>query len=152
MLIIKYEGLKHYSKKFSSEDRKQADQLGWFLMGIGSHEINQWNITEILFRCKFSDYVSGSSYFMHINDNSPLNNDELKELFQSHIGLKIEITNIGIRSLKTRFQFMKAQIQSLEEKIDSQILENKKPISEKNPKQLEFNFDRYDYPHAIGSK
>ena len=51
MLIIHYEGLKHFNNDGGflpgGPGKKQADQLGWFMMGAGIMEITPKNIPDV---------------------------------------------------------------------------------------------------------
>ena len=115
-LLVHYENLKHFDK-FSNtwkgkEDKYQADQLGHVLMATGLSEISEKTISELLFRVRFLDFTWGSSFFK--NDPS---NEELIQLFKKHIGLKIEITNRGIKNLNTRRRFMVNQLDNIEDRV-----------------------------------
>ena len=66
------------------------------------------------------DFVWGSSYF-----NGDPSDKELTQLFKKHIGLKIEITNRGIKNLNTRRRFMVNQLDHLEERVLKKIEERK---------------------------
>ena len=117
MLIVHYENLKPFNKGFKKDDqKKQAETLGWLMMSIGVYEITEKTIEEILFRTKFLDMVHGSSGF--IGDPSIT---DLRQLFKNHLGLKIEVTNTGLKNISTRHKFMVNQLQTLEEKVLKQI-------------------------------
>ena len=125
MLIIHYENLKHFDKVSNTwndrglkniENKKQADTLGWLMMSIGVNEITEKTIDEIIFRTKFLDFCWGSSYLV----GNPSNTD-LRQLFKNHIGLRIEITNRGMKNISTRRKFMVNQLDSIEERILKQM-------------------------------
>ena len=111
-LLIHYEGLQHFSDKWKDEERNQADELGHVLMATGINEISEKTISELLFRIRFLDFTWGRSYF----NNDP-SNEELIQLFKRHIGLKIEITNRGIKNLNTRRRFMVNQLDNIEKRV-----------------------------------
>ena len=126
MLIVHYENLKHFDADKNCwkgqfvqkhrEDKKQADTLGWLMMSIGVYEITEKTIDEILFRTKFLDMVHGSSGF--IGDPSIT---DLRQLFKNHLGLKIEVTNTGLKNISTRHKFMVNQLDRLEENVLKKI-------------------------------
>ena len=117
MLIVQYENLKHFDKGFKKDDdKKQADTLGWLMMSIGVYEITEKTIDEIIFRTKFLDFCWGSSFFV----GNPSDTD-LRQLFKNHIGLRIEITNRGLKNISTRHKFMVNQLDAIEERIMKQI-------------------------------
>ena len=120
MLEIHYEDLKQYKidhmPPIMPEARKQADTLGHLLMSIGVNEITEKTVDEILFRTKFLDMVHGSSGF--IGDPSIT---DLRQLFKNHLGLKIEVTNTGLKNISTRHKFMVNQLQTIEERIETQM-------------------------------
>ena len=125
MLIVHYENLKHFDKVSNTwndrglkniENKKQADTLGWLMMSIGVYEITEKTVDEIIFRTKFLDFVHGSSYFV----GNPSDTD-LRQLFKNHIGLRIAVTNTGLKNISTRHKFMVAQLNSIEERIMKQI-------------------------------
>ena len=125
MLIVHYENLKHFDKVSNPcndrglkniENKKQADTLGWLMMSIGVNEITEKTIDEIIFRTKFLDFCWGSSYLV----GNPSNTD-LRQLFKNHIGLRIEITNRGIKDISTRRKFMVNQLDNIEERILKQM-------------------------------
>ena len=120
MLEVHYSNLKHFDQVADSfkkdGDKKQADTLGWLMMTIGVHEITEKTISEIIFRVKFLDFCWGSSYFV----SNPSDTD-LRQLFKNHIGLKIDITNRGLKSISTRHKFMVRHLRTIEERIEKQI-------------------------------
>ena len=125
MLIVHYENLKHFDKVSNTwndrglkniENKKQADTLGWLMMSIGVNEITEKTIDEIIFRTKFLDFCWGSSYLV----GNPSNTD-LRQLFKNHIGLRIEITNRGMKNISTRRKFMVNQLDTIEERILKQM-------------------------------
>ena len=120
MLEVHYSNLKHFDQVADSfkkdGDKKQADTLGWLMMTIGVHEITEKTISEIIFRVKFLDFCWGSSYFV----SNPSDAD-LRQLFKNHIGLKIDITNRGLKSISTRHKFMVRHLRTIEERIEKQI-------------------------------
>ena len=125
-LLVHYQNLKHFDAdkcqwlgekgQNAIDQKKQADTLGWLMMSIGVYEITEKTIDEIIFRVKFLDFVHGSSYFV----GNPSDTD-LRQLFKNHIGLKIAVTNTGLKNISTRHKFMVAQLNSIEEKILEQI-------------------------------
>ena len=120
-LLVHYEGLQHFNDdQFKAEEKNQADNLGHVLMVTGLSEISKKTISELLFRVRFLDFVWGSSYF-----NGDPSDKELTQLFEKHIGLKIEITNRGIKNLNTRRRFMVNQLDHLEERVLKRIEERK---------------------------
>jgi hypothetical protein len=120
MLEVHYEDLKQYDIKsmppITTENKKQADTLGWLLMSVGVNEITEKTVDEIIFRTKFLDFVHGSSYFV----GNPSDTD-LRQLFKNHIGLRIVITNRGLKDISTRRKFMVNQLDNIEERIMKQI-------------------------------
>jgi len=126
MLIVHYQNLKHYNAdkgqwlgekgQNAIDQRKQADTLGWLMMSIGVYEITEKTIEEILFRTKFLDMVHGSPGFI----GDP-NITDLRQLFKNHLGLKIEVTNTGLKNISTRHKFMVNQLDRLEENVLKQI-------------------------------
>jgi hypothetical protein len=117
MLIVRYEQLQHFNDdQFKAEDKKQADTLGWLMMTIGVYEITEKTIDEILFRTKFLDMVHGSAGFI----GNPSITD-LRQLFKNHLGLKIEVTNTGLKNISTRHKFMVNQLDILEERVEQKI-------------------------------
>ena len=118
-LNIHYDTMKNYTENFSDNAIKQADTLGWLMMGIGINEITEKNIPEILFRIRFLDMTWGKPYF--VQDPS---DTSITMLLQDHIGLKVEITNRGIKNLNTRHRFMVNQLSNLEERVERKIKKN----------------------------
>jgi len=126
MLIVHYQNLKHYNAdkgqwlgekgQNAIDQRKQADTLGWLMMSIGVYEITEKTIDELIFRTKFLDFIHGSSYFV----GNPSDTD-LRQLFKNHLGLKIEVTNTGLKNISTRHKFMVNQLDRLEENVLKQI-------------------------------
>ena len=120
MLQVHYEDLKQFKidhmPPITPEERKQADTLGHLLMAIGVNEITEKTIDEILFRTKFLDFCWGSSFFV----GNPSDTD-LRQLFKNHIGLRIVITNRGLKDISTRRKFMVNQLDNIEERIMKQI-------------------------------
>ena len=126
MLIVQYENLKHFDENKNQwlgekgqnaiDQKKQADVLGHLLMAIGVNEITEKTIDEIIFRTKFLDFCWGSSYLV----GNPSNTD-LRQLFKNHIGLRIEITNRGMKNISTRRKFMVNQLDNIEERILKQM-------------------------------
>jgi len=120
MLEVHYQNLKHFdqvAESFKKDgDKKQADTLGWLMMTVGVNEITEKTISEIIFRVKFLDFCWGSSYFV----SNPSDTD-LRQLFTNHIGLKIDITNRGLKSISTRHKFMVRHLRTIEERIEKQI-------------------------------
>ena len=120
MLEVHYSNLKHFDQVAASfkkdGDKKQADTLGWLMMTVGVNEITEKTISEIIFRVKFLDFCRGSSYFV----SNPSDTD-LRQLFKNHIGLKIDITNRGLKSISTRHKFMVRHLRTIEERIEKQI-------------------------------
>ena len=125
-LIIHYENLKHFDKVSNTwndrglkniENKKQADTLGWLMMSVGVNEITEKTIDELLFRTKFLDFCwGGRSYF--VGDPSIT---DLRQLFKNHIGLRIEITNRGMKNISTRRKFMVNQLDNIEGRILKQM-------------------------------
>ena len=126
MLEVHYQNLKHFDadknqwlgeKGQNAIDLKnQADTLGWLMMAIGVNEITEKTVDEIIFRTRFLDFVWGKPYF----DQDP-SDAALRQLFKNHLGLKIVITNRGIKNISTRHKFMVSQIKNIEERIERQI-------------------------------
>ena len=117
MLIVHYNTMKNYNEDlFSNVHKSQADTLGWMLMATGISEITEKNIPEILFRIRFLDMTWGKPYF--VQDPS---DTSITMMLQDHIGLKIEITNRGIKNLNTRHRFMVNQLSNLEERVERKI-------------------------------
>ncbi len=96
--------------------RQQADTLGWLMMAIGVNEITKKTVDEMIFRTRFLDFVWGKSYF----SENPNDND-LRKLFERHLGLKIVITNRGLKNISTRHKFMVNQLNSIERNILNKI-------------------------------
>ena len=119
-LLIHYEGLQHFSDKWKDEERNQADELGHVLMATGINEISEKTISELLFRVRFLDFTWGKPFF-----NGDPSDKELIQLFKKYIGLKIEITNRGMKNLNTRRRFMVNQLDHLEERVLRKIEERK---------------------------
>jgi len=115
-LIVHYNTMKNYTENFSDNAIKQADTLGWALMATGISEITEKNIPEILFRIRFLDMTWGKPYF--VQDPS---DTSITMMLQDHIGLKVEITNRGIKNLNTRRRFMVNQLSNLEERVERKI-------------------------------
>ena len=116
-LIVHYDTMKNYDEhSFKPNDRNQADALGWMLMGTGISEITEKTIPELLFRVRFMDFSYGKPYF-----NSNPSDEQITTLFKAHLGLKIEITNRGIRNLNTRRRFMVNQLDNMERRIERKI-------------------------------
>ena len=120
MLEIHYEDLKQYKidhmPPIMPEARKQADTLGHLLMAIGVNEITEKTVGEIIFRTKFLDFCWGSSFFV----GNPSDTD-LRQLFKNHLGLRIVITNRGLKNISTRHKFMVNQLNNIEERILKQM-------------------------------
>ncbi len=131
MIIVHYNAMNKYNQKekrfmvdaslndndsVQAEKKKQADTLGWLMMSIGVYEITEKTVDEIIFRTKFLDFCWGSSYFV----GNPSDTD-LRQLFKNHLGLKIEVTNTGLKNIGTRHKFMVAQLNSIEERILKQM-------------------------------
>jgi len=116
-LIIHYNTMNKYNEKtFSTDERDQADVLGWMLMGMGISEITEKTIPELLFRVRFMDFSYGKPYF-----NGDPSDEQITTLFKAHMGLTIEITNRGIRNLNTRRRFMVNQLDNMERRIERKI-------------------------------
>ena len=125
-LLVHYENLKHFDGNKNQwlgekgqnaiDQKKQADVLGHLLMAIGINEITEKTINELIFRTKFLNFCYGPSYFL----GDPSDTD-LKQLFKNHIGLRIEITNRGMKNISTRRKFMVNQLDNIEERILKQM-------------------------------
>ena len=116
-LLVHYEGLQHFNDdQFKAEEKYQADQLGHLLMATGLSEISEKTISELLFRVRFLDFTWGRPFFTGKNNLNPSDKD-LIQLFKKHIGLKIEITNRGIKNLNTRRRFMVNQLNNIEDRV-----------------------------------
>jgi hypothetical protein len=96
--------------------RQQADTLGWLMMAIGVNEITEKTIDEMIFRTRFLDFVWGKPYFTQ----DPSTTD-LRQLFKNHIGLRIVITNRGLKDKSTRHKFMVHQLKNIERGILDKI-------------------------------
>ena len=96
--------------------RQQADTLGWLMMAIGVNEITEKTIDEMIFRTRFLDFVWGKPYFTQ----DPSTTD-LRQLFKNHIGLRIVITNRGLKDKSTRHKFMVHQLKNIERNILDKI-------------------------------
>ena len=84
----------------------------------GSPGTGAWQASDLA--TATAHFVWGSSYF-----NGDPSDKELTQLFKKHIGLKIEITNRGIKNLNTRRRFMVNQLDHLEERVLKKIEERK---------------------------
>jgi len=116
-LLVHYHTMSKYNEDtFKTEERNQADVLGWMLMGTGISEITEKTIPELLFRVRFMDFSYGKPYF-----NDDPSNEQITTLFKAHMGLTIEITNRGIRNLNTRRRFMVNQLDNMERRIERKI-------------------------------
>ena len=125
-LLVHYQNLKHYDAdkgqwlgekgQNAIDQRKQADTLGWLMMAIGVNEITEKTVEEIIFRTRFLDFVWGKSYFRHDPSDAAL-----RQLFKNHIGLRIAVTNRYLKNISTRHKFMVNQLQTIEEKIETQM-------------------------------
>jgi len=117
MLEVHYNAMNKYNEEtFKDDERKQADTLGWLMMAIGVNEITEKTIDEILFRTRFLGFVWSKAYF-----NQDPSDSALRQLFKNHLGLRIVITNRGIKNISTRHKFMVSQIKNIEERIERQI-------------------------------
>jgi|TARA_B100001287_G_C22505784_1_gene445830 hypothetical protein len=126
-LIIHYEGLKHFNNEGGflpgGPGKKQADQIGWFMMSAGITEITEKNIPELLFRAKFMDTCCGGVpvfYNPNVFEEKGTKVCDYKDVaynFKKHLGLKIEVTNQGIKLPGTRHQFMVQVMRSMERDI-----------------------------------
>ena len=117
MLEVHYNAMNKYNQEtFKDDERKQADTLGWLMMAIGVNEITEKTIDEMIFRTRFLDFVWGKSYFV----SNPSDAD-LRQLFKNHIGLKIVITNRGLKDKRTRHKFMVNQLHNIERSILEKI-------------------------------
>jgi len=115
-LLVNYEGLKFWGAQFKAEERNEADQLGHVLIAVGLSEISKKTISELLFRVRFLDFTWGNPFL-----NGDPSDKELIQLFKKYIGLKIVITNRGLKDISTRRKFMVNQLSNIEEKIMKQI-------------------------------
>ena len=117
MLEVHYNAMNKYNQEtFKDDERKQADTLGWLMMAIGVNEITEKTIDEMIFRTRFLDFVWGKSYFRE----DPSTTD-LRQLFKNHLGLRIVITNRGLKNISTRHKFMVNQLKNIENKIIGKI-------------------------------
>jgi hypothetical protein len=126
MLEVHYENLKHFDADKNCwkgqfvqkhrEDKKQADTLGWLMMAIGVNEITEKTVEEIIFRTRFLDFVWGKAYF-----NQDPSDAALRQLFKNHLGLRIVITNRGLKNISTRHKFMVNQLKNIERGILNKI-------------------------------
>ena len=120
MLELHYKNLKHFNNKggflSGGPDKKQADTLGWLMMALGVNEITEKTINEMIFRTRFLDFCWGKAYFV----SNPSDAD-LRQLFKNHIGLKIVITNRGLKDKRTRHKFMVNQLHNIERNILNKI-------------------------------
>ena len=142
MLIIHYEGLKHFNNDGGflpgGPGKKQADQLGWFMMGAGIMEITPKNIPELLFRLKFMDKChNGRPLFYNPEifekeGATVCDYKQVVQMFIEHIGLKIEVTNRGIDIPKTRYQFMVQKARGMERDVESDMKEINTDVSWKD--------------------
>ena len=140
MLIIHYEGLKHFNNDGGflpgGPGKKQADQLGWFMMGAGIMEITPKNIPELLFRLKFMDKChNGRPLFYNPEifekkGATVCDYKQVVQMFIEHIGLKIEVTNRGIDIPKTRYQFIVQKARGMERDIESDMREINTDVKE----------------------
>ena len=117
MLEVHYNAMNKYNQEtFKDDERKQADTLGWLMMAIGVNEITEKTVEEIIFRTRFLDFVWGKAYF-----NQDPSDSALRQLFKNHLGLRIVITNRGLKDKSTRRKFMVHQLNSMEERIERKI-------------------------------
>ena len=124
MLEIHYNAMNKYKEEnFKLKEdglkpiaRQQADTLGWLMMAIGVNEITEKTVDEIIFRTRFLDFVWGKPYF----DQDP-SDAALRQLFKNHLGLRIVITNRGLKNISTRHKFMVNQLNSIERNILNKI-------------------------------
>ncbi len=117
MLEVHYNAMNKYNQEtFKDDERKQADTLGWLMMAIGVNEITEKTIDEMIFRTRFLDFVWGKSYFV----SNPSEVD-LRQLFKNYLGLRIVITNRGLKDKRTRHKFMVNQLHNIERKILEKI-------------------------------
>ena len=96
--------------------RQQADTLGWLMMAIGVNEITEKTIDEMIFRTRFLDFVWGKPYFTQDPSTTVL-----RQLFKNHLGLRIVITNRGLKDKSTRHKFMVHQLKNIERNILDKI-------------------------------
>ena len=117
MLEVHYNVMNKYNQEtFKDDERKQADTLGWLMKAIGVNEITEKTVDEIIFRTRFLDFVWGKPYF----DQDP-SDAALRQLFKNHLGLRIVITNRGLKNISTRHKFMVNQLKNIENKIIGKI-------------------------------
>jgi hypothetical protein len=117
MLEVHYNAMNKYNQEtFKDDERKQADTLGWLMMAIGVNEITEKTVEEIIFRTRFLDFVWGKSYFRHDPSDAAL-----RQLFKNHLGLRIVITNRGLKDKSTRHKFMVHQLKNIERNILNKI-------------------------------
>ena len=124
MLEIHYNAMNTYKQEnFKLKEdglkpiaRQQADTLGWLMMAIGVNEITEKTVDEIIFRTRFLDFVWGKPYF----DQDP-SDAALRQLFKNHLGLRIVITNRGLKNISTRHKFMVNQLKNIENRIIGKI-------------------------------
>jgi len=111
-LNVHYDTMKNYTENFSDNAIKQADTLGWLMMGIGINEITEKNIPEILFRMRFLDFVYVKPYF-----TSNPSDKSITMLLEDHIGLE---TN---GSVSTRHKYIVNIAKNLANDIDYKLTE-----------------------------
>ena len=117
MLEVHYDAMNKYNQEtFKDNERKQADTLGWLMMALGVNEITEKTIDEMIFRTRFLDFCWGKAYFV----SNPSDKD-LRQLFKNHIGLKIAITNRGLKDKRTRHKFMVNQLHNIERNIEENM-------------------------------
>ena len=117
MLEVHYNAMNKYNQEtFKDNERKQADTLGWLMMALGVNEITEKTIDEMIFRTRFLDFCWGKAYFV----SNPSDKD-LRQLFKNHIGLKIAITNRGLKDKSTRHKFMVNQLHNIERNIEDNM-------------------------------
>ena len=117
MLEVHYNAMNKYNQEtFKDDERKQADTLGWLMMAIGVNEITEKTIDEMIFRTRFLDFVWCKPYFV----SNPSDAD-LRQLFKNYLGLRIVITNRGLKDKRTRHKFMVNQLHSIERSILEKI-------------------------------
>ena len=97
MLEVHYNTMNAYKEenfklKGWFETKKTSGHSGWLMMAIGVNEITEKTIDEIIFRTRFLDFVWGKPYFTQ----DPSDTD-LRQLFKNHLGLRIVITNRGLK-------------------------------------------------------
>ena len=117
MLEVHYNAMNKYNTMtFTTDERKQADTLGWLMMAIGVNEISEKTVDEIIFRTRFLDFVWGKPYFTQDPSDAAL-----RQLFKNHLGLRIVITNRGLVNKNTRHRFMVHQLRNIERNILNKI-------------------------------